>query len=135
MEKRDYLLKKIAQDHPFQEFPYTDTIERLLDLLYLQQENFDEIWFKIHQLLEKHPIKTLPLIYTIIVSEEIDNRDQKYQSIQDIPHTEYGEKISRIKQRIQRTRIHAIPRDGDDAEMLRLIVKQESLKPIWLNKE
>jgi 23S rRNA maturation mini-RNase III len=131
MEKRDYLLLKISEDYPTEEFPFTDTIERLLDLLYLQQENFDDIWFKIHQILENHPNKILSLIYTIIVSEEIDNRDMIYQSIQDIPPDLYYKKIQRIKDRIKNTKISTIPKNTDDGEMMRVIVHNENLRPIW----
>jgi 23S rRNA maturation mini-RNase III len=131
MEKRDYLLLKISEDYPTEEFPFTDTIERLLDLLYLQQENFDDIWFKIHQILENNPNKILSLIYTIIVSEEIDNRDMIYQSIQDIPPDLYYKKIQQIKDRIRNTKISTIPKNTDDAEMMRVIVNNENLRPIW----
>ena len=131
MEKRDYLLLKISEDYPTEEFPFTDTIERLLDLLYLQQENFDDIWFKIHQILENNPNKILSLIYTIIVSEEIDNRDMIYQSIQDIPPDLYYKKIQRIKDRIKNTKISTIPKNTDDGEMMRVIVHNENLRPIW----
>jgi hypothetical protein len=123
MEERNKLLLEISKDHPIEEFPYTDKIERILDLLYLQQENFDEIWFKIVQILETHPNKTLSLIYTVIVSEEIDNRDMKYQSISDIPPDVYAHSIQRIKDRIRNVKISKIPKDSDDAEMLRVIIE------------